>query len=373
MPLNLHYQATMDAMRAGKHVLCEKLMAWNVKQCKDMIKLAEDPAVDRVLSIGHQRHYSMLYAHANEIVKSDVLGDIRHIRAQWHRNNTVPGRDSWRKDPPAEDKNYLTQARLGGFAGEWKDVDQLVRWRLYHKTGAGLMAELGSHQLDACSIFLGKRQPLSVSGVGGIHFYHDDREVEDHVYCTFEFPGQVVQRSRSRRFTQSRQSEQPRHRGRHLFVDQHQRLRTVRRVRHGFEGHADRGAGRGRVPVRRGPRATSVSVAAGGALAASSTTPGDTSDRKAQDLGQASLGTAPPSKGYREEMEHFAYIIRNRPQGMGADRAALKPRCDGRAALNDAVMALVSNIAMRQRKRIEFKADWFNADSPALPETDLPG
>ena len=32
----------MDAMKAGKHVLCEKLMAWNIKQCKEMIKLAED-------------------------------------------------------------------------------------------------------------------------------------------------------------------------------------------------------------------------------------------------------------------------------------------------------------------------------------------
>src|SRR5436305_6041718 len=51
------------------------------------------------------------------------------------------------------------------------------------------MAELGSHQLDACSIFLGKVHPLAVSGVGGKYFYKDDREVEDHVFCTFEFPG----------------------------------------------------------------------------------------------------------------------------------------------------------------------------------------
>jgi hypothetical protein len=114
-----------------------------------------------------------------------------------------------------------------------------------------------------------------------------------------------------------------------------------------------------------------MSVASGGALSASSTTPADASvDRKAQELGQASLGQAAPSKGYREEMEHFAYIVRNRQQGMAADQVNLKPRCDGRAALNDAVMALVSNTAMRLRKRIEFKAAWFNADNPATPEED---
>ena len=62
------------------------------------------------------------------------------------------------------------------------------------------MAELGSHQLDAASIFLGKVHPLAVSGYGGKNFYGvkgvgsadkqtDDREIDDHVFVTFEFPG----------------------------------------------------------------------------------------------------------------------------------------------------------------------------------------
>ena len=80
-----------------------------------------------------------------------------------------------------------------------------MRWRLFNRTGGGLMAELGSHQLDACSIFLGKVHPLAVTGVGGKFFYHDDREVDDHVFVTFEFPGKNYfkdaeheQRSRTR-------------------------------------------------------------------------------------------------------------------------------------------------------------------------------
>ena len=51
------------------------------------------------------------------------------------------------------------------------------------------MAELGSHQLDACSIFLGKKHPLAVTGIGGTFFYTDGREVDDHVFTAFEFPG----------------------------------------------------------------------------------------------------------------------------------------------------------------------------------------
>ena len=33
-------------------------------------------------------------------------------------------------------------------------IEELIRWRLWDRTGAGLMAELGSHQLDAAGIFI---------------------------------------------------------------------------------------------------------------------------------------------------------------------------------------------------------------------------
>src|SRR5207237_6526196 len=79
LPLHLHAPVAVEALRAGKHVLCEKLMAWNITQCKQMIKVADE--TNRILSIGHQRHYSMLYTHAFEVLKSGVLGDIKHIRA----------------------------------------------------------------------------------------------------------------------------------------------------------------------------------------------------------------------------------------------------------------------------------------------------
>ena len=36
----------------------------------------------------------------------------------------------------------------------------------------------------------------------------------------------------------------------------------------------------------------------------------------------------------------------------------------------DAIMALTANLAMEKRKRIVFKDEWFDPDSPAVPETD---
>src|SRR5436309_1589973 len=161
---------------------------------------------DRILSIGHQRHYSLLYAHAVEVINSGELGDIKYIRALWHRNNSWPSldkdckqltnekgrpllRDSWRPPILKEDRDALEAAiRQHGY----KSMDELVRWRLYNRTGGGLMAELGSHQLDACSIFLGKVHPLAVHGFGGKLFFgpgKNDRNIDDHVFVTYEFPG----------------------------------------------------------------------------------------------------------------------------------------------------------------------------------------
>ncbi|MDE0940201.1 MAG: Gfo/Idh/MocA family oxidoreductase, partial [Pirellulales bacterium] len=92
LPLHLHAEASVKAMRQGKHVLCEKLMAHSVGECKEMARTAEQ--TDRLLAVGHQRHYSILYDNAREMIRRGMIGDLHHIRAQWHRGN-LPGRDSW--------------------------------------------------------------------------------------------------------------------------------------------------------------------------------------------------------------------------------------------------------------------------------------
>ncbi|MEX0701403.1 MAG: gfo/Idh/MocA family oxidoreductase, partial [Planctomycetales bacterium] len=45
-------------------------------------------------------------------------------------------------------------------------------------------------------------------------------------------------------------------------------------------------------------------------------------------------------------------------------------RCNGVVAMADAIMALTSNLAMKHKQRIVFKPEWFDPDSPAVPEED---
>ena len=66
------------------------------------------------------------------------------------------------------------------------------------------------------------------------------------------------------------------------------------------------------------------------------------------------------SRGYREEQEHMAWLVRNPDQG--------QPRCNGEVALADAVVTLVSNMAAREHRRIEFQPAWFDVKSDEVPE-----
>ena len=388
LPLWLHAPIAIKAMKAGKHVFCEKLMAHNVSQCKEMVKTAHD--TNRVLAVGHQRHYSALYDNANYLVQEGHLGEIRHIRALWHRNNACPqiekdangnlvyddkghpvykmdsnGNvlyfDGWKPPIPEDDKN-VDFAKYG-----YKSLDELVRWRLYNRTGAGLMAELGSHQLDACSIFLGKKHPIAVTGIGGTFFYTDGREVDDHVFVNFEFPGQTDKEN-------------------DRVVVSYSSINTNQFESYGEELMGSRGTmiveGEKEIllykeinrntwkPGAGGPRTTSVTVEplkAGGKPTVEAT-PSAAGPSTAASLG--AIATADPSRGYREELEHFAYCIRrgNESNFHETDDPNLKPRCRGEVALADAVIALTSNLAMRQKRRIDFDPRWFDWQSPEAPE-----
>ncbi|MDR3621925.1 MAG: Gfo/Idh/MocA family oxidoreductase [Paludisphaera borealis] len=378
LPLWLHAPVAIEAMKAGKHVFTEKLMAHSVAECKEMCRVARE--TNKLLAVGHQRHYSALYDNANFLLTSGVLGDVRHIRALWHRNNAQPlvakdkdgqplydpatglpqyvhdekgnlvYRDSWKRQYPDKDTG-IDYAAYG-----YKSLDELINWRLYKRTGAGIMAELGSHQLDACSIFLGKQHPLAVTGVGGTYFYKDGREADDHVFTIFEFPGQTEKDK---------------------IVVTYSSINT-----NAFDGYGEMVMGsKGTMIVATekeillykeagaafASRTTSVTVDTQNKKPVLETSPSTAGPSAATAIG--ALATADPSRGYREELEHFAYCIRHGDASNYHADKDHQPRCRGEVALADAVIALTTNIAMHENRRIEFDPKWFDYTSDAAPES----
>ncbi len=80
LPNSLHARWTLQALKAGKHVLCEKPFAANADEAEEMARAAEQ-AGKVVMEAFHYR-YHPLATRMKEIVTSGVLGKIRHI-AVW--------------------------------------------------------------------------------------------------------------------------------------------------------------------------------------------------------------------------------------------------------------------------------------------------
>lgn len=174
-PLWTHADITTACLEAGKHVLCEKMMAWDVEGCVRMRDTARRTGL--VLEIGYQRRYNAMYHAAYEgVIRRGLLGDVHLARILWHRNA------NWRRrgDPPSPDYDPSPWG--------YPDWEHLLNWRLYKRYSRGLLAELASHQVNIVNWFFGA-EPEAVLGSGGIYRHRDGREVDDHVYVTFEYPG----------------------------------------------------------------------------------------------------------------------------------------------------------------------------------------
>jgi predicted dehydrogenase len=166
-PLHLHFEMCRDALDAGCDVFCEKMMCYSLDQAKELAALATKKKA--VFQVGLQRRANAVYRQAAAMVETGMLGRIVTIKCQWHRHG------DWRRPVPVP----------RGDAG-WSALEQRLNWRLYRKSSQGLMAELGSHQLDVANWLLGK-PPARILGSGGIDHWRDGREVCDNVFCVYEY------------------------------------------------------------------------------------------------------------------------------------------------------------------------------------------
>ncbi|MFB3777678.1 MAG: Gfo/Idh/MocA family protein [Bryobacteraceae bacterium] len=159
-PLSTHFPITRDALEAGKHVFCEPPLVFKREEIQALRALAESRP-NQVIQVGLQRRYSRFYQIAKLMVSKGLIGNVTHIMAQWHRN---PG---WRIPPdPASDKDR--------------------NWMIFREYSGGLMAELGSHQIDVAN-WMFNLQPEYVIGIGGREFIRDGRDIFDNIQLIYRY------------------------------------------------------------------------------------------------------------------------------------------------------------------------------------------
>ncbi|OGV40962.1 MAG: dehydrogenase [Lentisphaerae bacterium GWF2_49_21] len=129
-PNKFHRPLTLAAFKAGCHVLCEKPMAMNAQEARDMLA-ASKKARKRLMINFSFRFTEQSYAMKQQVEKG-ILGDIYYARTQWLRRRGMPGFGGW----------FGQKALAGG----------------------GPLIDLGVHRLDLALWLMDYPKPVWVMG-----------------------------------------------------------------------------------------------------------------------------------------------------------------------------------------------------------------
>lgn len=246
------------------------------------------------------------------------------------------------------------------------------------------MAELGSHQLDASTIFCSalrqdgkKAHPLTVHTVGGRqHIFPLDREAEDHVYCMYEFPGPEYDKDFDVGYYNKATDYPPKDKGIPNYSEDPDEkiVVTYSTINHnGFGGYGEVVMGtKGTIVLDREKEImlykdsdTSSKVSVKGDKGGYSLDTRASGNYAAASVAKAAAG-ADVSRGYAEEIEHWAWCIRNpAPEN--------KPKCYPEVTVTNAVISLTTNVAIAKGNRgeagyINCEDSWFERDSDETPD-----
>jgi predicted dehydrogenase len=172
-----HAPHAVECLKAGKHVYCEKEMSNTLEGARSMVAAARETG--KLLQIGHQRRSNPRYLHSYDklLNEAKLLGRIVTVNGQWNRA-VAP-------DLGAPDRYAIPEEQLKAFG--FKNMHQFRNWRWYKGLGGGPIVDLGSHQIDIYTWFLGAN-PSAVMASGGL-LYHDPATHEwyDTVMAVYDY------------------------------------------------------------------------------------------------------------------------------------------------------------------------------------------
>lgn len=158
-----HAELTIAALKAGKHVLCEKPMATTLSDCEAMVTAAKDAG--KFLMIGHNQRLAKAHALARKLIVEGLIGDILTFRTTFGHG----GPETWSVDPGKNtwffDKN---------------------------RAAMGAMADLGIHKTDLIQFLTGQKVIRTTARVTTLHKRDGSGNligVDDNAICIYELSG----------------------------------------------------------------------------------------------------------------------------------------------------------------------------------------
>jgi predicted dehydrogenase len=161
-----HAEITIAALKAGKHVLCEKPMAMTLQDCEDMVKTARETG--RYLMMGHNQRLAKAHIKARQLLADGCIGEIITFRTTFGHG----GPETWSVDPGQN------------------------TWFFDKNTAVlGAMADLGIHKTDLLHFLTGQTVVETTARLTTIDKRDADGSligVDDNSICIYKLSGGAI-------------------------------------------------------------------------------------------------------------------------------------------------------------------------------------
>lgn len=183
-PDHWHKQASIDAMKAGKDVYCEKPMIHLYSDGPEMIEAAR--SMNRILQIGSQRVSSIIYSKTKELLASGAIGKLNMVTAHWDRNSSI---GAWNYTVPLDASTETCDwPRFLGTAPKIPfNAEHFFQWRKWKAYGTGVAGDLFVHLFSGTHFITGTNGPTRAMATGGLRFWKDGRDAADVMLGLFDY------------------------------------------------------------------------------------------------------------------------------------------------------------------------------------------
>jgi predicted dehydrogenase len=182
-PDHTHAVIAVAAMKAGKHVYCEKPLAHSVHEVRVMMETAAREK--RVTQMGTQIHAEKNYRRVVEVVQAGVLGPVERVHVWCAKRPDVR---RLAKEPPPAPSGFDMDLWLGPAPDHRYDPAFIpYHWRWFWDFGGGILADMACHYLDLPHWALDLRTPLTVVAEGK-KLSDGDQNVPDVLKVDYVYP-----------------------------------------------------------------------------------------------------------------------------------------------------------------------------------------
>jgi predicted dehydrogenase len=188
-PDHWHAKQTIAALKAGKHVYCEKPMTKTVEEALAVVDAWQDTG--KIMQVGVQSTSLPVWDHCRQLLQEGMLGKVLMFQTEYFRNSSM---GQWRYYALTKEMTPRTinwEKWLGVKEGLAPDMpfDRAVyaQWRRFWPFGSGMYTDLFVHRTTAMLKATGLRFPGRVVGAGGIYMEYDGRDVPDVATVVADF------------------------------------------------------------------------------------------------------------------------------------------------------------------------------------------